>query len=136
MVLKSSQPNQEENCVRMGMSLHGLWHLIVYIWARHCIQSDCIHMGMSLHGLWHLIVYIRACHIWAVTSDCVHMGMSLHELWHQIVYTRAHYCMDIMMARAIIILHIWFVNRFCRCRHLNDQIVLFLTIQFNISQQS
>ena len=34
------------------------------------------------------------------------------------------------------ILNIWFVNIFCRCTQLNDQTVLFLTIQFSISQQS
>ena len=34
------------------------------------------------------------------------------------------------------IFNIWFVNTFCRYTLLNDQIVLFLTIQFNRSQQS
>ena len=32
--------------------------------------------------------------------------------------------------------NIWFVNTFCRYIQLNDQTVLFLTIQFSISQQS
>ena len=34
------------------------------------------------------------------------------------------------------ILSIWFVNKFCRYSQLNDQTVLFLTIQFSLSQQS
>ena len=32
--------------------------------------------------------------------------------------------------------NIWFVNSFCRYTQLNDQTVLFQTIQFSISQQS
>ena len=34
------------------------------------------------------------------------------------------------------ILNIWFVNTFCRYTQLNGQTVLFLTIQFSISEQS
>ena len=34
------------------------------------------------------------------------------------------------------ILNIWSVNMFCRHTQLNDQTVLFLTIQFSIIQQS
>ena len=34
------------------------------------------------------------------------------------------------------IFNIWFANSFCRYTQLNDQTVLFLMIQFYISQQS
>ena len=34
------------------------------------------------------------------------------------------------------ILNVWFVNLFRRYTMLNDQTVLFLTIQFSLSQQS
>ena len=34
------------------------------------------------------------------------------------------------------VLNIWSVNTFCSYTHLNDQTVLFLTIQLSISQQS
>ena len=34
------------------------------------------------------------------------------------------------------ILKVWFVNIFCRDTYLNDQTVLFLTIQFSVNQQS
>ena len=85
------------------------------------VTSDCLHMGTSLHGLWHLTVHIRACHCmgcdiwlstyehfiaWEVTPDCPHTGMSLHGLWHLIVHIRARHCIEIMVESAIIILQL------------------------------
>ena len=84
------------DCPHTGTSLHGLWHLTVHIWARHCmgcdiwlstyghvivwaVTSDCPHTGTSLHG--------------PVTSDCPHTGMSLYGLWHLTVHIRACHCM-------------------------------------------
>ena len=52
--------------VHTGTSLHRLWHLIVYIRARHYMGCD---IRLCTYG--HVIT-------WAVTYDCVHTGTSLH----------------------------------------------------------
>ena len=56
---------------------------------------------------------------------------SISKVWFSGISTIIGYLMPNPVFTYL--LNIWFVNTSCRCRQLNDQIVLFLTIQFRIS---
>ena len=51
----------------------------------------------------------------------------IYERWSSHIFFIRHPCF---------ISNIWFASTFCRFSQLNDQTVLFLTIQFHVSQQS
>ena len=105
----------------------GFWNSI--IWGR-LLYYSC--QPSHIHKCWN---FISSCQ----NNRIIYIWISSRFKWFCLVW---FYGWAIIVGYLmwnpvfIYILNIWFVNTFCRYTQLKDQTVLFLTIQFSLSQQS
>ena len=101
----------------------------LYIYIYIYIYNDTSMVCLLLHCVLHLTTIIRQ----KISSIFILI------MWQKMFGLVWFYSISTIVGYLILYIHIlniWLVNAFCTYTQLNDKPVLFLTIQFSISQQS
>ena len=121
-----------------------LWHFFpVWNWTE-CVLTSRLHF--EIHQLWQSgfsEVYSNCCCSCSFEPEIIKIGQSSHTMYSNNILNfqesttilNSYKKKSGNLLKAPCILDICFINTFFRYTHLNDQSVLFLTIQLSISQQ-